>query len=161
MATTILQRCLQYNPVVAILVLRMHCNFVTSRKVWIIWPVTYCLFNSPATFTTFTQSGTVTLRCPSLLGLQSFAGNHAILSATEVFIFWPASHSFFLTASRHSDEHLLRIFRWIDRKQQILIRVFPSIVIHFDDANLQHLWIGFVTGDKVVECNTAVVDFTN
>ena len=46
----------------------------------------------------------------------------------------------------------------VHRKQQIFVRVGPRIVIHLVDVDLQHLWIGFLSGDKVVERDAVVVD---
>jgi hypothetical protein len=43
-------------------------------------------------------------------------------------------------------------------KQEDFVGECSSVVIHFNNANCQHFWVWIVGRNKVIECNSVVVD---
>ncbi len=69
-----------------------------------------------------------------------------------------------MTTPRHGEYFLPYIFCWIYGERKDFIRVFPSIrvyssvIIHFNDIDHEYFWVSIVGWDEVVKCDPVVVD---
>jgi len=69
-----------------------------------------------------------------------------------------------LTTSRHGQYFLPSVICWVDGKQKDFVRVFSSIrvfssvIIHFNDVDHEYFWIWIVGGNEVVERDSVIVD---
>jgi len=71
-----------------------------------------------------------------------------------------------LTTSRHGEHLLPCVFCRIYWEQKVFVRVYSSIriyssvIIHFNDVDREYLWVWIIGRDEVVKCDTVVVDVT-
>jgi hypothetical protein len=69
-----------------------------------------------------------------------------------------------LTTSRHGEYFLPCIICRIYGEKKDMVRVFPSVrvyssvIVHFNDVDREQMWIWIVGGNEVVKCDPIVVD---
>ena len=69
-----------------------------------------------------------------------------------------------LTTSRHGEYLLPCVFCRIYWKQQVFIRVcasirvYSSVIVHFNDVDREYFWVWIIGRDEVVKCDAVVVD---
>jgi len=69
-----------------------------------------------------------------------------------------------LTTSRHGEYFLPCVFYRIDGEQKDFVRVFPSVrvyssvIVHFNDVDREYFWVWIIGRDEVVKCDPVVVD---
>ena len=69
-----------------------------------------------------------------------------------------------LTTSRHGEYFLPCVIYRIDREQKDFVRVSPSvrvfssIIVHFNDVDHEYFWVWIIGRDEVVERDPVVVD---